>query len=234
MKPGQYPWSTEETFKFLNLYRNESVIWDINKMEHKDKSRIKEAWDRIVKEMNIPLEELKRKKEGLMATFRQHYRKKQKIGYKPIWMYYDVMEEFLETIYEPKITYYEEEKDSDPLSGFPEKLADDNDEDDEGEIYLLEEKTPKKRRMSPNHELQQATSQMSYAFNVLNETLQAKASSIVKECKDDESDLYGKLIAKKLKQFPDSERQEIMYEIDGLLLKRLRERRNFESYIGTQ
>uniref|UniRef100_A0A8D9F6E7 MADF domain-containing protein n=1 Tax=Cacopsylla melanoneura TaxID=428564 RepID=A0A8D9F6E7_9HEMI len=35
---------------------------------------------------------------------------------------------------------------------------------------------------------------------------------------DDECDLYGKLIAKKLRKYPDNMRDKIMYQIDGLLL----------------
>jgi hypothetical protein len=36
---------------------------------------------------------------------------------------------------------------------------------------------------------------------------------------DDECDLYGKLIAKKLRRIPESEREQLMYEIDGLFLR---------------
>jgi hypothetical protein len=36
---------------------------------------------------------------------------------------------------------------------------------------------------------------------------------------DDECDLYGKLITKKLRRIPESEREQLMYEIDGLFLR---------------
>jgi hypothetical protein len=36
---------------------------------------------------------------------------------------------------------------------------------------------------------------------------------------DDECDLYGKLIAKRLRRIPESEREQLMYEIDGLFLR---------------
>jgi hypothetical protein len=35
----------------------------------------------------------------------------------------------------------------------------------------------------------------------------------------DECDLYGKLIAKKLRKIPESEREQLMYEIDGIFLR---------------
>lgn len=63
-----------------------------------------EAWDRISKELNIPIHELKTKKISLVATFRGHLRKKKasiKSGagindvYKPIWFLYELMESFL-------------------------------------------------------------------------------------------------------------------------------------------
>jgi hypothetical protein len=36
---------------------------------------------------------------------------------------------------------------------------------------------------------------------------------------DDECDLYGKSIAKQLRRIPESEREQLMYEIDGLFLR---------------
>lgn len=60
---------------------------------------------------------------------------------------------------------------------------------------------------------------MSKAFNALNQAILNKDQQNKTE---DDCDLYGRLLANKLRKYSDNERQEIMYEIDGLLLKRRR------------
>ncbi|KAF9407287.1 hypothetical protein HW555_012644 [Spodoptera exigua] len=60
---------------------------------------------------------------------------------------------------------------------------------------------------------------MSKAFNTLNQAILNKDQQNKKE---DDCDLYGRLLANKLRKYSDNERQDIMYDIDGLLLKRRR------------
>lgn len=71
--------------------------------------QVHDAWVRISNEMEIPIPELKKKKEALMATFRQHLKKRkasissgcgEEDVYKPIWIFYNVMESFLGDVYE--------------------------------------------------------------------------------------------------------------------------------------
>lgn len=59
--------------------------------------------------MHVPVNELKKKKESLMATFRLHYKKKMqsiKSGmgedelYNPIWPFYEPLYSFLKDVYE--------------------------------------------------------------------------------------------------------------------------------------
>jgi hypothetical protein len=59
-------------------------------------------------------------------------------------------------------------------------------------------------------ELQHVKQQMDQAFAILQD---------MRKKDDDECDLYGKLIAKKLRRIPESEREQLMYEIDGLFLR---------------
>lgn len=70
-----------------------------------------DAWNRIADTMQIPVSELKKKKETLMSAFRMHFKKKQDsirsgMGeeeiYKPIWIFYDAMEAFLKGKYTVK------------------------------------------------------------------------------------------------------------------------------------
>lgn len=72
------------------------------------------------------------------------------------------------------------------------------------------------RRRSNPPELENAAKQMKQAFDTLNNALQAK-----KNVDEDEYDLFGKLIAKRLKRLPsEDEREGIMYEIEEIFHKR--------------
>lgn len=73
--------------------------------------KVNDAWKRISDELGIPVDEIKRKKESLMTSFRSNLKKKKdskRSGagedevYKPIWIFYDVMESFLFDVYECK------------------------------------------------------------------------------------------------------------------------------------
>lgn len=69
-------WSNTLTLEFLEHYQNEPVVWDPMHVHHKDKKNINDAWLRLSEIMQLPVAELKKKKESLMATFRGHLRKK--------------------------------------------------------------------------------------------------------------------------------------------------------------
>lgn len=70
-------------------------------------------------------------------------------------------------------------------------------------------------------ELQEVSKEMSNAFNTLNQALKiSKRQREQSLQEEDDCDLYGRLLAKRLRQFSETERQEIMYELDGLLLSR--------------
>lgn len=78
-------------------------------------------------------------------------------------------------------------------------------------------RTALKRRSSNPPELQKATEQMQDALKTINTVLTNKSAQ-----KEDMCDIYGKLIASKLKKyFSDIEQQEVMFELDELLTKRI-------------
>lgn len=87
---------------------------------------------------------------------------------------------------------------------------------------------PQKRRSKNPTELQEVNDKMNTSFTALNEVLIKKS----KEISEDEWNLYGKLLAKKLRQFTELERAELMYEIDGLVLKKRAAKRHSFSYIN--
>nr|XP_021186534.2 uncharacterized protein LOC110373556 [Helicoverpa armigera] len=211
-------WTNEETFEFIDLYRSEPALWDPNNALHKDKSKVNDAWNRIADSLQIPVSELKKKKETLMAAFRLHFKKKQdsirsSVGeeeiYEPIWIFYDAMEAFLKEKYVCKSMISTDEQRAVIIEQTEEETKDTN-----------KKMRPVRRRISVKPpELERADKEMAKAFNMLSQAILNKGQQNKIE---DECDLYGRLVANKLRKFSDDERQEIMYEIDGLLLKRRR------------
>jgi len=69
-------WTNEISIKFVELYQTEGILWNAKHRNHKDKAKMNDAWCRISKILNISIEDLKNKKNSIMATFRGHLRKK--------------------------------------------------------------------------------------------------------------------------------------------------------------
>lgn len=67
-------------------------------------------------------------------------------------------------------------------------------------------------------ELQEASRKMSSAFTVLNNALTSKETG--KE--EDGCDFFCKMLAKQIKEYPKFEREEIMYELHGIMMNRRR------------
>lgn len=100
-------WSNERELQFLECYQTEPVLWNSKDVKHKDKQCIHDAWVRISEHMEIPVAELKKKRDSLMATYRSHKRRviaSIQSGaaadsiYKPIWFAYELMDSFLNDI----------------------------------------------------------------------------------------------------------------------------------------
>lgn len=70
----------------------------------------------------------------------------------------------------------------------------------------------RKRPATTDLYLDEAQKKISESFDTLNHVLKGK------KVEDDECDVYGKLLAKKLRKYPGRMRDIIMYKIDGLLL----------------
>lgn len=84
------------------------------RIDHKLRNVVHDAWAKIVKKLEIDctMAELKKKKDGLMATYRKLAHKvrnteKSATGevYKPEWFAYDFMNKFLNGVYRPHVYY---------------------------------------------------------------------------------------------------------------------------------
>jgi len=108
-------WSNESVLEFLRLYEQESVIWNVKHLKHRDRNAVSDAWSNIQKSLSLQctVQELKKKKESLMSTFRPLLNKvKGSMGtgssaedvYKPNWFAYETMAKFLFGVYQPRST----------------------------------------------------------------------------------------------------------------------------------
>lgn len=69
--------------------------------------QVNDAWTRIADQMQVPVAELKKKRDTLLAAFRLNHKKvvaslKSGAGenevYKPIWIFYDVLAAFMTNV----------------------------------------------------------------------------------------------------------------------------------------
>lgn len=95
-------WCNDTTLKFIGLYEAESVIWNPNHAQYKDKIAAAEAWDRIANIMGAQVPDLKRKKETLMTSYRLMKKRQLKQGdeFVTSWYAFRSMDNFLGHLYE--------------------------------------------------------------------------------------------------------------------------------------
>ncbi|XP_077297883.1 uncharacterized protein LOC143919440 [Arctopsyche grandis] len=208
-------WTNDCILKLLELYRDEPILWDPNHKYHKDRRRCHNAWIRLSDALQVPVTELKKKKDSIMATYRSHLRKKKSLtdeDYKPVWFAYEAMDAFLGQIVNTQHTI-ESAKNHSEVNH--EIIPVNN------EVIVswtppgqTAETRQKFQPVENSSELQEATKEMKEAFGILKNVLNKRSNE------DDECDLFTKLLAKKLKKLPNHERELFMYEIDGLFIKR--------------
>lgn len=112
-------WSNEKIQLFIELYEEEPAIWNPKDPGHKSRNNVHDAWTKIKTKFcegtgeSISVEELKKKKENLMATYRKLNTKVKSSStsgsgtddmFKPNWPFYEQMAKFLHGVYKPTKT----------------------------------------------------------------------------------------------------------------------------------
>ncbi|XP_050517011.1 uncharacterized protein LOC126891783 [Diabrotica virgifera virgifera] len=243
-------WGKKDVFKFLQLYEDESVIWNPEHSDNKNRNLVYDAWKRIEINMDgkYPIDELKRKKESLMASYRgcrNKIRESTKSGsgtddvYKPSWLYYEKMAGFLLNRNKAKVTMKSEAEDpwttmddqssgeeNDPIEITPEDL---NEMD---ELFEIEELPPGEL---PAPELPPSTTKSYFKPPVQKkmkmpeeDDLERKSDekfAIIhnyaqkKEKQKDYCDKYGEVVAERLRQLDERTRDVAINRIDNLLFE---------------
>ncbi|XP_063381836.1 uncharacterized protein LOC134668285 [Cydia fagiglandana] len=244
-------WTTEKIIEFLKLLQTEPAIWNHRASANRSRTLVRQAWKRIQNNFSLsrPVEELKRKRNSLLTQYRDILRRikesQQKVSdgegeeiYKPSWFAFDVMNSYLSHLYESPVTVKSGElvsNDEDPLSND----SDTYNEDDKSQIDIdIERITTNKRPVSFEPKIlhtrrlshDSTPSEQDYCIakkrRATQETVPAQERQFpnVNEREQDrvrECDLYGQLLAEKLKPLEQDDRLQLMNEIDNLVFNHL-------------
>lgn len=108
-------WSNEKVLEFIQYYGTEPILWDSRNADHKKKHLAYYAWVRIKHKLSwsTTVDEMKKKKDSLMAYYRAHLNKIKKsfksgVGadeiYRTNWFAFTAMDSFLRPIYDCRLT----------------------------------------------------------------------------------------------------------------------------------
>ncbi|KAJ8921471.1 hypothetical protein NQ315_003089 [Exocentrus adspersus] len=242
-------WSREAVLSFIDAYRRQPCIWDPRHSKHKDRVAVATAWKNIQAQLNFKnctVDELKKKRNSLMASFRMLTNKKKKkkesdqgteeAAFEPQWFAYETMQKFLGPIYNrqgqgqgsPKsetiITFEDVEADCYEYDGVESFKLEDISSNDTFGTYVDEEEIPSDDWVSATRPpLESQKVQTTPATEEEETHSNGQVLNPKRKVADEEVDdcaLYAQLLAKKLRKFSSDQREEIMFEIDGLLIRK--------------
>ncbi|KAL0831804.1 hypothetical protein ABMA28_001336 [Loxostege sticticalis] len=211
-------WNNDNVLEFLELYKKEQLLWDPKHPLHRNRSEVTDAWLRIQLSLSIncSIPDLKKKKESLMTSFRMHLnKKKSQEGYHTTWFAYPLMESFLGGKYECDSTnhmeneFFETAYNTQPVLDHNSRTVTNAERiNSDGRPYKTPPSTSN-TNVKPNPDLMYPKKK-------------AETSKFTKNAEKremDEYDLYGQLLAKKLRKLDEHQRDVTMHEIDNLMFR---------------
>ncbi|XP_074041882.1 uncharacterized protein [Leptinotarsa decemlineata] len=229
-------WSNEKVIAFLEILQTEPCLWDSKLKSFKNRGTQRDAWRRIMElvPFETTIEEMKKKKESLMGYYRTHLNKiikSLKSGgevYTTNWFAFETMDNFLRGVYEGGRTFNTQthndiedlersegrnngNKNSPHLPTGTEEASQTIQEENgirpEGNTSQNYGKKRQVRDELPQ-EIKAARRQMDEAFQLM------------KEKKDDEYEMFGRLLAIKLKKIRNPNTRDIlMNDIHNLVFR---------------
>ncbi|KAL4709870.1 hypothetical protein ACJJTC_003833 [Scirpophaga incertulas] len=199
-------WSNEKILEFISKYELEPVIWNPQETNYKKKHVKYEAWARIRNSLSWPVtvDELKNKMKSLMAYYRAHlnkYKKSLKSDeckddvYQTNWFAFSAMNSFLGPVYECQNLTLPINEENETQNGDSE----DGELIDVGHFLEQRAKSVGKKRNEDPLDITDAAQQPSQT-----------ASHQIKRGIDDEYDMFGKLIAMKIRKLNNPSTREIV------------------------
>ncbi|XP_017768815.1 PREDICTED: uncharacterized protein LOC108556957 isoform X2 [Nicrophorus vespilloides] len=213
-------WSNDTVMRFLDIYENESIVWDPSHAHHKNRNEVHDAWRRIQADFgeNISITDLKKKKDSLMATFRNClYKIKQtartstsnEIVYKPSWFAYPKMASFL--IHNDTNKYTMNADNMELVYVDEESEPEEKVHTDEFVSILRTEQLSPVNTPKMHFEPQRKKKKDDIFYDKLNKNLHLKEK--------DECELFGELTAIRLRKMDHNQREYVMHEIENVMYK---------------
>ncbi|KAH9630270.1 hypothetical protein HF086_012455 [Spodoptera exigua] len=208
-------WSNEESLSFLEHYQMEPCIWNPKDANHKDKKKQADAWIRLAELTGRPVKEIKIKRD-IDDYFSQALEKKTRIY--AFWR--RCRRNIQSNLQSEQIEEDTDQTEDDPLirvstpSRPPSRSP--------SRPPSIQAVTNKRRRPAS----ETAEKQMAVAFGQLTNVLGQRQNENIPAHKDDDCDLYAKLLAIKLRELSTDERKIMMYQIDGLFINRISQKSN--------
>ncbi|XP_050360316.1 uncharacterized protein LOC126780094 [Nymphalis io] len=229
-------WTNETVMRFLELYQTHPCIWDPKHRSHRNKTRLSDAWDDIKNKLGEPctVQELKKKKESLMAAYRGYRTKIKKSEssemksevYRPTWFAYSLMDSFLGTVYKCTIPNNTEDK----------QHLQSQDDSDELNIIVESDESSLEQKYSSQASFQHdSTNQESISSQLKSNLVTSRKRQYNPEPQnkqtdqaipqtvpqhnneeDDECSIFSKLIAKKMRKLSEERRDLMMIKINQL------------------
>ncbi|CAG4959963.1 unnamed protein product [Colias eurytheme] len=210
-------WTNAKVIEFIELLENEPTIWNPNTKSNKNRTAVIDAWERIKNSFSLQcsIEELKRKRNSLMAAYRDHLKKLKDSYttcsstddvYQPTWFAFEAMHSFLWSVYEYNNPKYTEEH----TLKYERTLSRESDEGSGNESTQYE-RCKKRKKTMKSEELSQIKKQIDEAFSLIEERNLEKQT--------DENDLFGQLVSQKLKKMNEDDRLMLTHDIHNLIFK---------------
>ncbi|KAM3966890.1 LOW QUALITY PROTEIN: uncharacterized protein ACR2FA_011772 [Aphomia sociella] len=219
-------WSNDVVLEFLDLYRREQLLWDPKHPLHRNRSEVNNAWLRIQTSLSIncSIIDLKKKKESLMTSFRMHLKKKKsQDAYHTTWFAYSLMESFLGGKYECDSTNQMEQEYFSNITGYTPNSQQTVTDISVRSMPVVERsnlapRQNKPQTSTPNAKVSNNTG-LIYVKKQVDDAM-ATLRNAADEKKDiDEYDLYGQLLAKKLRKLDEHQRDVAMHDIDNIMFR---------------
>ncbi|KAL1498374.1 hypothetical protein ABEB36_009182 [Hypothenemus hampei] len=227
-------WTQENALKLISLYENKQLLWKANNPHYFNKFKKQDAWEDIAREMGITNEECKKKMSSLLASLRRERTKMKKVRvqgkvgrdeiYESSWFAFNSMK-FLwdKDIPKTRLNTIEDTEDIDnpnsQVSIVEEAMSDADLSND-----LEPEKMPPPTTLASKNRKKQKIQddRLDKAFKIL-ETSTASSKQ------EDECDVFGKLVTKKLQTYSPLVRSHVQEEIMSIIFRADRGTYNFSS-----
>ncbi|XP_059054627.1 uncharacterized protein LOC131848707 [Achroia grisella] len=220
-------WSNDVVLEFLDLYRREQLLWDPKHPLHRNRSEVTNAWLRIQTSLSIncSIVDLKKKKESLMTSFRMHFNKKKRSqeDYSTTWFAYSMMESFLGGKYECDSTNQMEQEFYGNVTYSPNTNTQQPVIDISGRtIQVVERPTlvTRQNKAQASTPISKSTNHSNLVFAKKQEEPTGHMRNSPGDKREmDEYELYGQLLAKKLRKLDEHQRDVAMHDIDNIMFR---------------